>query len=127
MGYARPATGGPVPAYPGTGYAAPAYPVAGYLGPPPPRYAGTQQNTMGLLAMIFGIVGIPLGVCCWFGGLPLAVAGIVLGVLGMRKAAEGLATNRGMALAGVICGAVGVVLSIAAFVFSLVSNALTVY
>jgi hypothetical protein len=40
----------------------------------------------------------------------------------MKKAADGLASNRGMALAGVICGAVGVVLSIVVLVFNLVSG-----
>jgi hypothetical protein len=62
--------------------------------------------------MIFGIVGIPLGAFCGIFGLPFAVAGLVLGVLGLKRASEGRATNRGMALAGVICGAAGVVITI---------------
>jgi hypothetical protein len=67
---------------------------------------------VGLLAMIFGILGIVFGVCCWPIGAALAAAGIVLGALGMRKANEGLADNRGMSLAGVICGSVGAGLSL---------------
>jgi hypothetical protein len=63
--------------------------------------------------MIFGIIGIPASVCLPLLGIPLSGAGVVLGVLGMRRAAEGRASNRGMALAGVICGAVGVVIGIA--------------
>lgn len=108
-------------------YQPPAYPSAGYQAPaqspyPPPRPVPGQQNTLGLLGLIFGILSIPFGVCCGLFGTPAAVAGIVLGVLGMRKAAEGLASNRGMALAGVICGGVGAVLAVVSFGLSLVTE-----
>lgn len=65
-----------------------------------------------MLAMIFGIVGIVLALCCAILGLGAAVTALVLGLVGLRKASDGLATNRGMALAGVICGGVGAVLAI---------------
>ncbi|HEX7743801.1 MAG TPA: DUF4190 domain-containing protein [Micromonosporaceae bacterium] len=92
--------------------AAPGYPPPGYgvPGQPPPN------NTLGLLAMIFGIVGIPLGVCCGLFGTPFGIAGVVLGILGLNRANQGQATNRGQALAGLICGAVGIVLAIVAFI-----------
>jgi serine/threonine-protein kinase len=88
------------------------YPATGYRPYPPGAPRSQQQNTVGLLAMIFGILGIVFGVCCWLLGAPLSAAGIVLGALGMRKVTEGLADNRGMALAGVICGSVGAGLSL---------------
>jgi hypothetical protein len=101
--------GTPVPGYP----AAPGSPY----GTPPPQ----QNNTIGLLAMIFGIVGIPAA-CCAFLGFLLGAAGIVLGVLGMKRVSEGTASNRGMALAGVICGAVAVVLSIVSGAIGFISG-----
>jgi hypothetical protein len=58
--------------------------------------------------MILGIAAIPL-VCCFFIGIPLGIAATVLGFLGKRKAEQGLATNRGQALAGLICGAVAAI------------------
>ncbi len=77
--------------------------------------AGQPSNTMGLLSMIFGIAGIPL-ICCFGIGIPLGIAAIVLGVLGKKKADQGLATNRGQAQAGFICGiaavAIGIILII---------------
>jgi serine/threonine-protein kinase len=106
----------PPPSYPpSTSYPATGYPATGYPPPgprPPYQPPSQQQNTAGLLAMIFGILGIVFGVCCWLLGAPLSAAGIVLGAIGMRKVNEGLADNRWMALAGVICGSVGAGLSI---------------
>ena len=42
--------------------------------------------------------------------LALAIAGIVFGILGSKKADQGQATNKGQARAGLICGVVGAVL-----------------
>jgi serine/threonine-protein kinase len=104
-GYGRPAASGPAPP--------PAYPIGGYQAPAPYHPpAGQSQNVLGLLGMIFGITSIVFSICCSPLGLPLGAAGIVLGALGMRRAAGGLASNRGMGLAGVICGAIGGLLSL---------------
>lgn len=65
--------------------------------------------------MILGIVAIPAA-CCAILGLLLGGAGIVLGLIGMRRVSEGRASNRGMAITGVICGAVAILLSIVAAV-----------
>ena len=105
------------PPAPGPDPYAPQYPtapgLAGY-GPPP----STQSNAIGVLALVLGVAAIPLGVCCGVLGGALGVAGVVLGLIGMRKADEGQATNRGMAIAGAICGGVGILVSILAFVAS---------
>lgn len=97
------------------GYTVPA--GVGYGAPP-----STQNNTPGLLAMIFGILSIPLGFCCGLLSVPAAIAGIVLGIIGIRKAAEGQASNRGMAIAGAICGGVGILVSILAVVANFALN-----
>jgi hypothetical protein len=95
--YAQPTSGGP---YPMAGYGAP-------MGGP------TQQNnTLGLLAMIFGIVGTVLSMCCWPAGFLFDIAAGVLGLLGLQRANEGTASNRGMALTGVILGGIGFLLAI---------------
>jgi hypothetical protein len=83
--------------------------MAGYgapIGAPP-----QQSNTMGLVSMILGIISIPAA-CCAFLGIAVGVPAVVLGILGLRKANAGEADNRGQALAGLICGSVGLVLSI---------------
>jgi hypothetical protein len=82
---------------------APEYPPGAYGAP-----GGQPSNTQGLVSMILGIAAIPL-VCCFGVGIPLGIAAAVLGFLGKRKADQGQATNRGQALAGLICGAVAAV------------------
>ncbi|NJC70218.1 DUF4190 domain-containing protein [Planosporangium thailandense] len=111
--YPPPASGEPYPTS-GPGYpSATPYPIAGYGAP-----TGTpqQNNTQGLLAMIFGIVALPGALCCSIVGLGLGIAAVVLGRLGMKKAEAGQASNRGQALAGVICGAIGAVLAIVSII-----------
>jgi hypothetical protein len=117
----QPTSGNPYPTsgnpYPTSPPAYTAYPVAGYGAPAPQQ---GNQNVFGILALIFGIVSIPTA-CCYI-GLLFGGAGVALGIVGMKKANEGLANNRGMALAGVICGAVGVVLEIGLIVLRFAIN-----
>jgi hypothetical protein len=103
---------------PGQPYpSAPAYPAGSY-GPP----AGQQpSNTLGLVSMILGIASIPL-LCCFSLGLPLGIAAAVMGYLGKKRADQGLATNRGQAQAGFICGAIAAGLGIVLIVLSIVLN-----
>ena len=64
------------------------------------------------LLIVLGIVAIPLACCGMYGGFLLPIAAIVCGVLGMKKADQGLASNKGLALSGLICGIVAVVLAL---------------
>jgi hypothetical protein len=101
----------PPPEYPPPEYpqAPPPYPQGGYTTPAMPVLGSGQNNTMGLLSMIFGILSIPLLFCCYI-GIPLAIAGIILGIIGIGKANSGQASNKGMAVAGVVCSAATFVL-----------------
>jgi hypothetical protein len=87
----------------------------GYGQPAP----STQNNTLGLLALILGIAAIPL-TCCFYIGVPVGIAAIVLGYLGKQKAERGEASNRGQAVAGLICGAVAVGLAIVLIILTVV-------
>ncbi|MDQ7903260.1 hypothetical protein RB614_01835 [Phytohabitans sp. ZYX-F-186] len=109
--YGQPASGQPYPQ-------APIYPGAGYGAPAPTG----QSNTQGLVGMILGIASIPLALCCAFVGLGLGIAGAVLGFMGRNKADQGLASNRGQAQAGFICGIIGAVIGVANGILGLVLN-----
>ncbi|MDT4990628.1 MAG: hypothetical protein QOH97_520 [Actinoplanes sp.] len=145
--YPPPGSGGP--SYPPPGSGGPSYPPPGSGGPafPPPQPYGAQpdygnpppspygaqppygaqfpggpaapQNTQGLIAMILGIVAFPL-LCCAAIGLPVSIAAIVLGVLGLNKAKAGVATNRSQALAGLICGGICAVLALGFIVYGII-------
>ena len=68
-----------------------------------------------------GIVSIVLTICCgFFGAVPLGTAAIVFGGLGLAKANRGEATNKGMAVSGIICGAVAFVIAIVLFIVQLI-------
>ncbi|WCN80773.1 DUF4190 domain-containing protein [Micromonospora sp. LH3U1] len=95
----------------------PTYPNAGY----PPAQGQGQNNTLGLVSMILGIASIPL-ICCLYLGIPVGIAGVVTGYLARQKVAQGQASNAGQAKAGLICGAVGVVLGILLLIVSIVAQ-----
>lgn len=104
------------PEQPGQYPPAPGYSQGAYSTP-----AGEPSNTMGLVSMILGIAAIPT-LCCFGLGIPLGVAAIVLGLLGKNKADQGLASNRGQAQAGFICGIVAVALGVVGIVFNLATR-----
>lgn len=92
---------------PGGGYAAPpGYP---YMSPPV-----ASGNQFGLLSMIFGIVSIPFTLCCTL-GLPLGVAGVVLGVLAVRTPNPMRPADRSQGIAGLACGGVAILLTVGRF------------
>jgi hypothetical protein len=100
------------------------YPPGSYPPPPPgggayppPGYGPAPSNGQGVASLVLGIVSIPLA-CCGYGGIVLGILGMVFGFLGRKKADQGLATNRGQAQAGLICGAAGLILGIAVLILS---------
>jgi hypothetical protein len=77
---------------------------------------------MGTAGLVLGIIAVVL-FCAWPLAIVLGVLAVIFGLIGRAKARRGEATNPGQALAGVICGAVGVVLAVALIVFiAVVSN-----
>jgi hypothetical protein len=96
------------PVQPGYGHP---YPQPGYAPPPPPppmrNGLGTAGFVLGAIGLIFSFIPI-IGVIAW----PLVILGLILGLIGFNRARTGGANNRGLALAGVIMSAVGLVVCI---------------
>ncbi len=102
-------------------------PVQG-VGPGVPYWAPypvpTQQprNGLGIAAMVLGITGAVLSltlILFWLSWLPALLA-VIFGAIGLGLARKGLATNRAMALAGVILGVAGLLVSVGTGVFVVV-------
>lgn len=99
-------------------------PFAPPPGPPPPYGTPVGQpapygtpvavvrNGLGTAALVLGILAVVLSVTI-VGGVILGLLAIVLGAVGRGRARRGEATNGGIALAGIITGATGLLLSVA--------------
>jgi hypothetical protein len=109
MPYGYPQAPVPAPAPAGGGY-------YGWPGVPP-----MPANGMGTTGLVLGIVAAVV-FCLWPLAIVLGVLGVIFGAIGRGKANRGEATNGGQALAGIICGAGGVVLGIAVGVLVFVTR-----
>lgn len=96
-------------------YGAPAYERADFSYPaayghrPDPRPA----NGFAISSLVLGILAVLL---FWVAaGVWLGIPAVILGALGHSRAARGEASGGGMAIAGIICGAVALVLTVALF------------
>ena len=91
-------------------------------GMPPGAYGGQPmaaqpQNGMGIAALVLGILGL-IGCLSIVGG----ILAIVFGRMGMAKSDQGLATNGGMAKAGFVLGVIAVAVWGLFFLVSLVTG-----
>lgn len=115
VSYEPPAYGSPPPPPPGGG--------GGYGGPPPggggygaggfPAQPQQQTSVLAIISLVTGILGI-LCCVCYGGGALFGIAGLITGFLGKKEIADsgGAKKGDGLALAGMICGGIGVALSI---------------
>lgn len=80
---------------------------------PYPAPTPQPRNGLAVAAMVLGIVGAVLSltvILFWLSWLPALLA-VVFGAIGLGHVRKGLATNRAMALAGVILGVAGLLVS----------------
>lgn len=82
-------------------------PAYGYSGRPPVQ----ARNGLGVAALVLGLLSLP-AILTVFLGIILGLLGVIFGLIGMGRAKRGEATNGGMALAGLITGAIGLVVSV---------------
>lgn len=64
-----------------------------------------QTNIPGIVSLVLGITSIVLS-WVFFLGLPGSIAGVILGIIGMRRT-----TGKGLAVGGLVCSIIGLVLS----------------
>lgn len=108
----------PPPAAAHYGYPAPpaqpygGYPGYGAYGAGPAGWAPAPNNGLGTAAMVIGIISV-VGFCLYGVNIILGILALIFGIIGLGRAKRGEATNRGMALAGVILGSVGIVVGAA--------------
>jgi hypothetical protein len=96
-----------VPPQPGQGPAG-GYPPAGYS-PARPR-----RNGMGTTALVLGVVALTLVVLLLFSplGAFLGLLAVLFGILGVMRANRGEADNRGQAVAGLVTGGIALLVGV---------------
>jgi hypothetical protein len=110
---------------PGSGQQPPSYGTppaygSGGFGEAPPGFGGPPrallrpQNSLGTAALVLGIIAIPFGFLVFGGGL--GALAVVLGIAGRARVRRGEANNGGVALAGIIAGALGFLIAAAVVV-----------
>jgi Na+-driven multidrug efflux pump len=87
--------------------------------PPPYGPAGTRplsrpRNGVGIAALVLGVIGLTLVLTFFFFplGAVAAVVALILAPIGMSRASKGQASNRGEAVAGLICALVALVVAV---------------
>lgn len=73
----------------------------------PSNGLGTAGFVVGLIGLLFSFLPL-IGVIAW----PLVILGIIFSGIGISKAAKGVATNKGLAIAGLVVSIVGLVFCI---------------
>ena len=84
----------------------PLYPAA-VASAPARNGLGTAGFVLGLIGLIFSPIPI-VGVIAW----PLVILGLIFSLIGLSRANRRVASNKGLAVAGVVCSAVGLVMCI---------------
>jgi hypothetical protein len=81
-----------------------------------------QNQVLPTVSLILGVIGL-ITVCCW-GGLPFGIAAVITGYLGMNNANNNPAQygGRGLAIAGMACGAAGLLFGILVLIIAFVGN-----
>jgi hypothetical protein len=94
-----------------TGYPGGYYPPPQPYGAHPPAPVAPRKDGLGISALIVAILGLLLS---WsvVGGVVLGVVAVILGFVGRGRFKAGEASNGGVALAGIVLGALAVVVSL---------------
>lgn len=85
-----------------------------YQPQPQQAYPAQPSNGMAVTSLVLGILGllfsfIPIiGVIAW----PMVILGVVFGGIGINKAGQVPGTSKGMAIAGLVCSIIGLVICI---------------
>ncbi len=74
------------------------------------------RNGFGIAALVLGLLALVL---CWtiIGGIVLGLLALVFGLLGRARVKRGQATNGGLAVAGIVLGIIGLLISIGIVAF----------
>ena len=74
------------------------------------RRRNNSDSSLAVISLVFGILSIVFTLCCGCISLPSAVTAVVTGSIALSRINAGVADGKGMAIGGIACGAVGLLL-----------------
>lgn len=75
----------------------------------------TKVNGLSIAALVLGIVSLVLW-CVWFISIPCAILSLIFGIIGVKR------VGKGLALTGIITGAIAIVLWVGIFGLAFMSG-----
>ena len=89
---------------------------------PPMAMTSSIDQTLPIISLVLGVLAF-VTICC-YGGLPLGLAAVITGYLGMKNADQNPQKygGKGMAIGGLIMGAIGLVSGIIFIIFAIISS-----
>ena len=95
--------------------------------PPPPVYGmqQSQQQTVAILSLVFGLASITFGWIC--GGLILGLIGLILGIIALSQIKKNPTRNGGspLAIGGMVTGGIVIVVHLIIFAIYIVAIAIS--
>jgi hypothetical protein len=87
-----------------------------------PMRIQSQNQTLPTISLVLGILGV-VTICC-YGGLPLGTAAVITGVIAMNQEKNDPDTygGRGLAIGGIITGAISLVIGIGFILLAIIGN-----
>ena len=76
---------------------------------PPPAPAPGRTNVLAIVSLVAGLISLPL-FCCWPVSIPLGLVAIVLGFVAKGQIKRTGESGNGLAIAGIVTGALAIVL-----------------
>ena len=101
---------------PNLNYSPPNYSADAYLRQ---TSQSSGQKTFGIISLVCGLIGLPCACCCGIFGFIFPIVAIVCGILSIYKHEDKDA--KGMAIAGIICGGVGIIIVIILLIIGVAS------
>lgn len=86
------------------------------------RERGSSDTSLATIALVSGIVGLVFMLCCGCISLPASVTAIIVGIVALNRINTGQADGRGMAIAGIACGAAALLLFALLMFFGIAAN-----
>jgi hypothetical protein len=85
-----------------------------------PMRINSQEQTLPIISLVLGVIAVIIG-CC-YGGIPLGAGAIITGVVALNQEKNDPTKygGRGLAIAGIITGAVGFSLSLIIIILAII-------